>query len=167
MRRLCHPSRTGCLALLLALAGPCAALAQRGHHPPHGKRAERQEIETLEDQWRTAQLSDDTAAMEKLLADDYLGVTANGNVLTKAQQLDRMRERQIALTRLELSDTKVKLSGSIAVVTSMAQLDGTADGAPLRGSFRYTQVYQRNAGTWRITSFEATRLHNLAARGGQ
>ncbi len=137
-------------ALLLCLSAP----AQREH-----KRAERAEIVLLEQQWRQAQVSDNIAEMDRLLAEDFLGITASGQVVTKAQQLDRMRTRSIDLRRLDILDSKIKISGNLAVVTSLAQIDGMMDGHPVVGSFRYTRVYQRGpASVWRITNFEATRV---------
>jgi ketosteroid isomerase-like protein len=132
--------------------------------PHRGARTSRDQIEALEAQWKKAILANDTDAMDHLLSDDYLGITANGQVVTKPQQLDRMRTHNIALTSLAVTDVKIKLiSQHAAIVTSLAQVDGTSEGRPLHGSFRYTRVYQRvpNDG-WRITSFEATRVpHRL------
>ena len=123
------------------------------------KRVERAEIGQLEQQWRQAQMSGNIPEMDRLLAEDFLGITASGQVVTKAQQLDRMRMRQIDLQRLDISDSKIKISGNLAVVTSLVQIDGTMDGHPVDGSFRYTRVYQRGtANAWRITNFEATRV---------
>ncbi len=123
------------------------------------KRVERAEIGQLEQQWRQAQMSDNISEMDRLLAQDFLGITASGQVVTKAQQLDRMRMRQIDLQRLDISDSKIKISGNLAVVTSLVQINGTMDGHPVDGSFRYTRVYQRGpANAWRITNFEATRV---------
>ena len=144
------------IILVASLAAP-AGRAQRHER----KRVERVEIAALEEQWRQAQLSEDIPGMDHLLSDDFLGITAAGEVVTKAQQLDRMRSRELALTRIDISDTKMKISGNLAVVTSLARLDGTAHGAPMRGFFRYTQVYQREPGDgWKITNFEATRVPN-------
>ncbi len=160
MRRISHPLRWA-FALLLGLLVCGPAAAERHER----KRLERAEISTLEAQWRRAQLAEDITTMDKLLADEFLGVTASGQVVTKAQQLDRMRTRKLDLTRLDVLDTKIKISGNLAVVTSLAQLDGQADGAPFRGSFRYTRVYQRvGRGAWKITNFEATRV-NLPVEG--
>ncbi len=144
---------------VLLLSASCVALAQRHER----KRVERREIAALESQWRQAQISEDILSMDHLLADDFLGITAAGQVVTKSQQLDRMRSRQLAITRLDMSDTKIKISGKLAVVTSLVRLEGTADGAPLHGYFRYTRVYQREPGDgWKITNFEATRVPNAA-----
>jgi hypothetical protein len=62
---------------------------------------------------------------------------------------------------------KIKLIGQrAAIVTSLARVEGTNDGRPLHGNFRYTRVYQRLPGTttWRITSFEATRVPDRFVR---
>ena len=123
------------------------------------KRDAKREIEDMETQWRDAQLTGNVSEMDKLLSDDYFGISMNGQVNTKAQQLERIRKRALNLTRIDLSDVKVKLFGTTAaVVTSRAEVAGTMDGAPMNGSFRYTRVYQRVAGLWKITNFEATRL---------
>lgn len=135
-----------------------AALPARAEHH-EGKRVERVEIMALEQRWRQAQLAADTVSMDKLLSDEFLGITASGQVVTKLQQLDRMRSRALDIQKLELSDTKIKINGPIAIVTSLAQMEGTADGEPLHGAFRYTRVYQRlPGGGWKITNFEATRV---------
>lgn len=138
----------------------CVTAFAQPHHPKGDpKRVERTQIEAIEQQWRTAQLNDDVAAMDKLLSDDFLGITANGEVNTKQQFLDRMSNRAITLKTLDMSEQKIKLVGQVAIVTSLAQIDGTADGEPLTGRFRYLRVYQRlPGGLWRVTNFEATRI---------
>jgi ketosteroid isomerase-like protein len=148
------------LLAAMALGGSAPAYCASWNQPLHEKKhAAKQQVEALEEQWRQAQLGGDVATMDKLLSDDYIGITITGQVNTKAQQLDRMRMHKIALTRLDLGDRQVKLIGSIAIVTSRAEVEGTNDGAPIRGTFRYTRVYQRlPSGVWKITSFEATRV---------
>jgi len=71
--------------------------------------------------------------------------------------LHRVADRRLTLTKIELSDMKVKLVGTAAIVTSRAQVEGTNDGRPVTGIFRYTRVYRHlPTGQWKITSFEAT-----------
>src|ERR1700739_2506185 len=94
-----------------------------------------------------------------MLADDFVGISMSGQVNTKAQQLERMRTRKLVVTRIALSDRKVKLLGNVAIVTSVADVEGTSDGVSVKGMYRYTRVYQRTSpGVWKITSFEATRI---------
>jgi ketosteroid isomerase-like protein len=144
----------------LSLAGGVLGAQSTPAHPPHErKHAEREQIEALELQFQTAQRSGDTATMDKLLSDDYLGINPSGVVLTKAQQLEHMHSRKLVVNSLQTSDQKIKLIGPIAIVTSLTEIDAMNDGVPLHGKFRYTRIYQHLPdGTWKITSFEATRL---------
>lgn len=162
VRRL--PMRVAPLLFATLLGVPAMLVPAQVPHPHHQhKHLEREQIVELEKEWQTAALANDVATMDKLLSDDYLGITATGEVLTKAQQLDHMRDRELVLTSLDTSELKIKLIGNIAIVTSLAHVQGTSDGERLQGAYRYTRVYQRLAnGSWKITNFEVTpttRLH--------
>jgi ketosteroid isomerase-like protein len=79
-----------------------------------------------------------------------------------------MRNRSLVLTTIELTDVKVKLIGTTAIVTSLADVDGTNDGEPMHGTYRYTRVYSRlPSGAWKITNFEATRVGPPPQPGGR
>jgi ketosteroid isomerase-like protein len=143
-----------CATLCLALLLPTLSASAQQHHK---KRDYKHEVEGLEEQWRVAQLAGDVSAMDRLLADDYVGISINGEVNTKAQQLDRLRTRSLIVSKISFSDMKVKLVGQVAIVTSLANVEGTNDGLPINGQYRYTRVYQRLApGNWKITNFELT-----------
>ena len=150
--------------LLLSAVLPFGAFAKgpKSTKKPDYKR----QVEQLEELWRIAQLNGDLSQMDKLLSDDYVGITMNGQVVTKMQQLDRMRSRQFVLTKIDLNDVKVKLIGTTAVVTSQAQVEGMSEGNPMHGTYRYTRVYTRiPSGAWKITNFEATRVGSGHAKG--
>jgi ketosteroid isomerase-like protein len=159
IRRMLVPATVLLTAVAMGWSAP-AFCAGWNNQPLHEKKHDaKRQVEALEEQWRQAQLAGDVATMDKLLSDDYIGISMTGQVNTKMQQLDRMRMHKVALTRLDLGDRQVKLIGSIAIVTSRAEVEGTNDGLPIKGTFRYTRVYQRlPSGVWKITSFEATRV---------
>ena len=143
------------VVLLLTMTAPAQI------HTLHSKSKDqyKHQVENLEQAWRTAEIASDADAMSKLLSDDYYGITLTGQVVTKTQQLDRMHNRRTTLSRIYLSDTHVKLIGSAAIVTSLAEVEGTNDDTPVHGLFRYTRIYSRSpAGAWKITHFEATRV---------
>jgi ketosteroid isomerase-like protein len=127
--------------------------------PPKEKKHEiRHEIDQLEEKWRIALLKGDTAAMDSLLADDYMAITATGTLQTKAQTLDNLRSGRTHFAQIEVSDRKVRFYGATAVVTSSADVQGTtSDEGKIQGSLRYTRVYVKDpAGVWKIVSFEAS-----------
>ena len=132
---------------------------------PHREKSEiHKQIETLEQQWRDALINNNVAQMDRLLADDYVGITSNGTVETKTQALDQRRAGPVRITRLDITDTHVRVYGDTAVVTSQATLEGTNGASDISGQYRYTRVYARRLGKWKIVSFEASRVHDFDAR---
>ncbi len=125
---------------------------------PHHDDKLHREIEGLESQWRNAVLNNDVAVIDQLLADDYLGVTANGTLETKADAIAMRRSGNIRISELQPTDTKVRVYGNTAVVTSRVQLAGTSDDHDISGTYRYTRVYNKRSGAWKIVSFEASRI---------
>jgi ketosteroid isomerase-like protein len=148
---------------LVALASLAAILfvpvaPARGQHPRRNDQFKHQ-VEQMEQAWRSAELAGDVEAMGRLLSDDFVGINMSGQVVTKMQLLERMRNRRTVLTRLDLDDVHVKLIEQTAIVTSRAEVEGTNEGVAMHGTYRYTRVYSRLAsGTWQITNYEATRI---------
>jgi len=135
--------------------------------PRHEKGEIHREIEALEHQWQQAIVTNNVSAMDHLLADDYIGITSNGTVETKQQAVDQSRAGTMRITRLDLTDTHVRVYGDTAVVTSLADLAGTNGTTDISGQYRYTRVYNRRLGQWKIVSFEASRMHDVDARVGK
>jgi ketosteroid isomerase-like protein len=133
---------------------------------PRAQRHEyRHEIDQLEDAWRNAMLKGNSAAMESLLADDYTAITAKGAIQTKEQALNNLKSGAFQLTSLSISDRKVRIYGTTAVVTSLAELTGSRNDQDITGKYRYTRVYVRNPqGQWKIVSFEASRIQETSDR---
>lgn len=147
------------ISVLLLFASPAwALLPHRESHDLH------KQIEALEMQWRDAVLHNDVRQMDRLLADDYLGISANGTVETKSEELAQSRAGTLRIQSLNLNDIKVRIYGNTAVVTSRAELTGVNGQSDISGNYRYTRVYNKRYGKWRIISFEASRIHDADAR---
>jgi len=166
MLRYDHPApllRTAALLLLVPFCSPLPASAASPQPHKEHKRDYKREIQILEEQWRLAQVNDDVPSMEKLLAPDFLGISMTGQVTDRDQQLERLRNRHLVLSKIVISDEKIKLLGAVAIVTSLAQVEGTNEGTPINGMFRYTRIYRRYPdGTWKVTNFEVTRTRDAA-----
>lgn len=156
------PLRTALIAgSLLLLAGVAESGAQGAASTiPRAQRHEyRHEIDQAEEAWRSAILKNNAASLASLLADDYTAITAKGAIETKEQAINSLRAGGLQLTSLSISDRKVRIYGSTAVVTSMAELAGSRNDHEFSGRYRYTRVYVRNQlGQWKIVSFEASRI---------
>jgi ketosteroid isomerase-like protein len=162
MHRRVHVQVLLVAAICLVMAHPAFGLL-----PHKDNRAIHKEIEALEQRWREAIISNNVAEMDHLLADDYIGISANGTVETKAQALAARKAGTVRITQLDLNDLKVRVYGDTAVVTSKADLAGTNGQSDISGNYRYTRVYNKRLGQWKIVSFEASRMHDVDARQKQ
>ena len=104
-------------------------------------------------------LKGNSTTLENLLSDDYTAINAMGAIQTKEEAIANLRSGAFQLTALDISDRKVRIYGSTAVVTSLAELTGSRNNQEISGRYRYTRVYVRNAaGQWKIVNFEASRI---------
>ena len=133
--------------------------------PRAEKHETRHEIDRLEDRWRDAILGKDVKAIDALLADDYMAITANGTLESKEEALANLRNGVVQFKSIEFSDRKVRFYGTTALVTCRAEVVGTAAEGDLSGSYRFTRVYARDtSGAWRVVSFEASRIRDPGER---
>lgn len=133
--------------------------------PRAEKHEVRHEIEHLETAWRNALMHGNTTAMDALLADDYVAITPNGILQSKEQALASLRSGTMHFTSLDLTDRKIRLYGTTALVTSRAEVTGTDPEGDISGAYRYTRVYVKDArGVWRIVSFEASKIREPGDR---
>ena len=155
-RRL--PLRGLLAAILVLMSWPGAAQTRRGMSKAQ-KHATRQIIDHLEERWRNAILSGDTAVMSGLLADDFMAITPWGTLQNKEQTLVGLSTGRWRITALHMSNRKVRFYGRTALVTSEAQVQGFTPEGDLSGDFLYTRVYARDPrGNWKIVNFEANRI---------
>ena len=110
-------------------------------------------------------LKTNSAAMDALLADDYMAISPAGTLQSKEQTLTSLRAGQMHFTSIEFSDRKLRIYGPTALVTARADVSGTSGDHDISGSYRYTQVYVRDAHSkWKIVSFEASRIREHGER---
>ena len=160
--------RTACAVLSVCLLmGCCVARADKPVKlKKENRRAESHEIESIEQTWLHALVKSDTASLEKLMADDFLAISANGNLSDKSQYLLRVSSGVNTFRSIDVMDIKVRVQPSSAVVVSQVRLVGQLDGRPVNGIFRYTKVYGRGpGGQWHVLNLEATRVSGLNPDG--
>ena len=152
--------RRTCQATLLIVLAADAVAGQPKSGMPRAERHEsKHEIDQLELTWRDAILRRNVQAMDTLLADDYIAISANGTLQSKVDTLTNMKNGSLQINSIDFSDRKVRFYGKTALVTSRAEVTGSTGDGELEGSYRYTRVYVRDAkGMWKIVSFEASRI---------
>ena len=114
-----------------------------------------QEIIKLEQTVTNAQFKKDRAALERLLADDYLYTHSNGSVLNKAQEIAESMSSEVQWTDSKFADLKVRIFGDVAVLTGRQTIQGTATGY-VPGPRRITDIFVKRSGHWQWVGGQAT-----------
>jgi len=55
-------------------------------------------------------------------------------------------------------DSKIRVYGDTAVVTSLLFFKGTTSGKPFSGDVRSTRVWVKQKGNWKCVAFQVTRV---------
>ena len=96
----------------------------------------------------------DAAAIERILADDYLYTDEKGKVKNKAEDLATYKNREYKIESVENSDQKVRVIGNNAAIeTANFRVKGTGkDGKPFDDTYRYTTTWVWRGGRWQVAA---------------
>lgn len=109
------------------------------------------EIVALEAQIRAAQLAADVGALDRLIADELLFTGPDGELGSKAQDLAAHRSGVVRVREHEPEELRIRRIGlDVAIVALRARLAVEVAGVMVRGTYRYTRVWAREDGTWRV-----------------
>jgi ketosteroid isomerase-like protein len=110
------------------------------------------EIVACEAQIRAAQLGADVPALDRLIADELLFTGPDGQLGTKTQDLEAHGSGAVRFRGHEPEELRIRRVGADVAVTALrARLAVEVGGVVVRGTYRYTRVWGREAGdTWRV-----------------
>lgn len=111
------------------------------------------ELIALEHRWVAALATDDRAALDDLLADDFRDTTASGAVHTKGDVLAG-RRAGAGYRSIALEDLLVRVHGATAIVDGVNVLRAIDGGSVVR--IRFTDVLLRRRGRWRAVAAQET-----------
>src|SRR5215216_2510140 len=105
-------------------------------------------VAALDTEYQEAVKNNDVAAMDRILADDFVLVTGNGKVYTKADLLKEAAEKNVIYERQEDTNQTVRVWGDAAVITALLWARGTDRGEPFDYKVWFSDTYVRTAGGW-------------------
>jgi ketosteroid isomerase-like protein len=110
------------------------------------------ELVALEARLRRAQLDADVGALDRLIDLDLLFAGPDGQLATKAQDLEAHGSGAVRFRAHEPEELHIRRVGADVAITSLrARLSVEVGGALHHGTFRYTRVWARAAdGPWRV-----------------
>lgn len=120
------------------------------------------EIVAAEAQIRAAQLDADVVALERLISEDLLFTGPDGQLGTKAQDLEAHGSGVVRFRSHQPEELRVRrVSTDVAVSALRARLEVEVAGTLLRGTYRYTRVWAREGGSpWRVIGGHVSEVPN-------
>jgi ketosteroid isomerase-like protein len=119
--------------------------------------AAEQALIQMERDWVQAWIKKDTAALGRILADDWVGIDFTGKTVTKAEALRELKSGSSGASSVELGPMTVRVFGQAAVVTGSSVEKGTWQGKDSSGSYVWTDVFANRDGRWQAVSSQSTK----------
>jgi ketosteroid isomerase-like protein len=150
------------LALLLVSFCACTSLlhaqsatvTQATANP--AQNAEIKEMQKLEDQWSDAIVKRDQYGLELLLSPLYVGISSNGEVTTRNQQIATLFQRSTDPLSMEQRVVSVRMLGDVAVVNGTYIVRHRENGNPVQERGIFTHVFQRVRSNWLCINAQRT-----------
>jgi len=126
-----------CLTIRLAAQEPAGAASQ---------------VRKLEEKWTAAYKDRKIDLLSSLLAEDFVITVEDGNTYSKAGYITHSADSSVRVEVAKLSDLRVRLHGSIAVVTGAYYERGQSNGKPYEYHDRLTDVWMKVGGAWQVVA---------------
>jgi len=130
-----------------------------GSRSAQGSSAVELAIIQMEKDWVQAAIKKDTAATDRIIADDWIGVAFNGATLTKADVLNDLKSGATASQAIELGPLKVRVYGDTAIVNGSSTEKSTWQGKDSSGHYVLVDVFVNRNGRWQLVSSQATKTN--------
>jgi ketosteroid isomerase-like protein len=106
-------------------------------------------------------LDADAAALERVLTEDFTLTLSNGQVSTRANEIDELRSGKVHYDVFENYDMQARLYGdSTAFVLGKTRVKGTSEGKPFDRELQFTDMLVKRNGRWQLAAGHVSRLEN-------
>jgi catechol 2,3-dioxygenase-like lactoylglutathione lyase family enzyme/ketosteroid isomerase-like protein len=134
---------------LVIAAIACCVFCHCSRH--YDEKAAERYIRESEAQWAESVATGDTAAVERILADDFVGVDPKGGLYDKQQMIANTRNAPKYYASNHLNEVKIRFYGDTAIAHG-SESWRLRTGA--RGRFIWTDTWLRRDGRWQIVAAE-------------
>ena len=118
-----------------------------------------QEVVQFERDACKAFLDADVAALERVLTPDFTLTLSNGEVSTRADEINELQTKKVHYDVFENYDMLPRLYGSdTAVVVGKTRVKGTADGKPFDRVVQFTDTLIKRDGHWQLAAGHVSRI---------
>ena len=143
--------QTFLMTILLLTAAPIA-LAQEQSARRDQRRSVEQVIRQLDHERIQAQIGADAVALDRIYANDFIGIGPSGTVRTKPQVISDFTSGDLKFQSITTDDVRVRVYGNTAVETGRSIMSGQDKGKTVPPDNRFTRVWVKQQGRWRLVA---------------
>ena len=136
----------------LALSAASVAVGQKQSTSIDQRSSVEQAIRQVDHERIQAQIGADAAALDRIYADDFIGVGPSGTVRTKPQVLLDFTSGDLKFQSITTDEVQVRVYENTAVETGLSTMVGQDKGKVVPRDTRFTRVWVKLQGHWRLVA---------------
>jgi len=109
-------------------------------------------IRKLDNERIQAQIGADAITLDRIYADDFIGVGPSGTVRTKSQVISDFTSGDLKFKSITTDEVQVRAYGEAAVETGLSTMVGQDKGKIVPRDTRFTRVWVKQKGRWRLVA---------------
>ena len=117
-----------------------------------------QEVREADARRLRAMVAVDIPALESILADDMTYTHANAWTQKKTEFIGTIKSGATKYESVATEDVKVRVYGTVALMTGRAAVKAKSDGKDIDVQLRYLDVYVKQQDQWRMVAWQSTRI---------
>jgi len=111
-----------------------------------------EQIQSLDEDRIQAQIHADARALDRIYADDFIGIGPSGTVRTKPQVLADFTSHELKFQSITTSEVRIRVYGNTVVETGQSTMTGQDKGKAVPRDNRFTRVWVKRQGRWRLVA---------------
>ncbi|MDF9796959.1 ketosteroid isomerase-like protein [Catalinimonas alkaloidigena] len=117
------------------------------------------EVLDIEKRRFQAMINEDFDLLENLMDDQLVYIHSNGNIDSKASFINAIKAGKTAYDDIKLEESKVRIYDKTAIINGLCVFhQKNPDGSPRQTRLRYTNVYIKQKGHWKMVSWQSYKM---------
>lgn len=108
--------------------------------------------------WNELRQRGDAEGLAALLADDWMLTHSDGRIQDKRDYVEELRSGRRSNQAIGNREIQVREYADTAVITGISEQSGISAGQAWSGRFRFTRVWVRMQGEWRMVASHSSRI---------
>lgn len=145
---------------ILSLTPASVVLAQKQSAGREQRSTVASVIRQLDQERIQAQINADRTALDRIYADDFIGIGPSGTVRTKPQVLSDFTSGNLKFQSITTDDVQIRIYGNTAVEVGRSTMHGQDKNKTVPVDNRFTRVWVKQHGHWRLVANHYSLLIN-------